>query len=164
MLPGVLKVTPPTIFEDFRGAYVETYNEKLYRDAGIDVHFVQDDFSFSSRNVLRGIHGDRETYKLITCPHGKIFLVAVDCDADSGSFGEWVSFVLSEKDRYQVLVPPMHGLAHLVLSEHAIFSYKQSTYYDRAGQFTYRFDDARFAIDWPIGDPILSERDALATG
>ncbi|NQV83743.1 MAG: dTDP-4-dehydrorhamnose 3,5-epimerase family protein [Rhodospirillales bacterium] len=163
-LAGILKITPATIFEDFRGSYVETYNEKLYRDAGIDVHFVQDDFSFSSQNVLRGIHGDSGTYKLITCPHGEFYLVVVDCDPDSENFGDWVSFILSEKNRHQVLVPPKHGLAHLITSEHAIFSYKQSTYYDRAGQFTYRFDDERFNIDWPISDPVLSERDALATG
>jgi dTDP-4-dehydrorhamnose 3,5-epimerase len=163
-LPGVLRITPPTVFEDFRGSYVETYNEKMYRDAGIDVHFVQDDISYSSRNVLRGIHGDSGTYKLVTCPHGEFYLVAVNCDQDSDNFGQWVSYVLSEKNRHQVLVPPKHGLAHLVTSNHAIFSYKQSTYYDRAGQFTYRYDDPRFNIDWPISDPVLSERDARATG
>ncbi len=163
-LPGGLKITPAIVFEDFRGAYVETYNEKLYRDAGISVHFVQDDFSFSSKNVLRGIHGDGGTYKLVTCPHGEFYLVVVNCDEGSDNFCQWVSFELSENNRQQVLVPPKHGLAHLVTSEHAIFSYKQSTYYDRASQFTYRYDDARFAIDWPIGDPILSERDRQAAG
>jgi len=161
-LPGVLRITPATVYEDFRGSYVETYNEKLYREAGIDVHFVQDDISYSSRNVLRGIHGDSKTYKLVTCPDGEFYLVAVNCDTDSDNFGQWVSFVLSEQNRHQILVPPKHGLAHLVTSNHAIFSYKQSTYYDRAGQFTYRFDDPRFGIEWPISDPILSERDKLA--
>ena len=68
---GVLLITPPTVFEDFRGSYVETYNEALYREAGITVKFVQDDISVSSRNVLRGIHGDGETWKLISCLFGK---------------------------------------------------------------------------------------------
>ncbi len=159
-LPGVLKITPPTVFRDFRGSYVETYNEKLYREAGIDIDFVQDDYSRSSKNVLRGIHGDDKTYKLISCPHGTFYKVAVDCDPESDNFGQWVSFTLSEDNPQQILVPPKYGLAHLVLSETAIFSYKQSAYYDRAGQFTYRYDDERFGIDWPVSDPILSERDS----
>jgi len=163
-LPGVLKITPPTVFEDFRGFYVETYNEKLYREAGIDVHFVQDDFSCSKKNVLRGIHGDAGTFKLISCPHGTFYMVVVDCDPDSDNFSKWVSFTLSEDNPMQILVPPKHGLAHLVLSETAVFSYKQSTYYDRASQFTYRYDDDRFGIEWPVSDPVLSERDSRASG
>ena len=72
-LDGVLLIKPPTIFEDFRGSYVETYNEKMYTEAGIDVKFVQDDISVSSRHVLRGIHGDDVTWKLVSCLYGKRF-------------------------------------------------------------------------------------------
>ncbi|MFZ1985430.1 MAG: dTDP-4-dehydrorhamnose 3,5-epimerase family protein [Desulfatitalea sp.] len=146
-------------FEDHRGQYVELYNERLYREHGIDVTFVQDDISVSSRHVLRGIHGDEETWKLISCLHGKFYLVVVNCDAASADFGRWQSFVLSDTNRHQVLVPPRHGNAHLVMSATAIFHYKQNTYYNPKGQFTYVWNDPRLKIWWPIGNPILSRRD-----
>ncbi|HBL24189.1 MAG TPA: dTDP-4-keto-6-deoxy-D-glucose epimerase [Deltaproteobacteria bacterium] len=146
-------------FEDHRGEYVETYNENKYRAAGIAVHFVQDDISVSSRHVLRGIHGDQETWKLVSCLHGKFYLVVVNCDTSSASFGKWQSFVLSDRNRCQVLIPPRHGNGHLVLSETAIFHYKQSTDYNPGGQFTYKWDDPELNIWWPVKDPILSRRD-----
>ncbi|MGA7936711.1 MAG: dTDP-4-dehydrorhamnose 3,5-epimerase family protein [Kovacikia sp.] len=158
-LDGILRITPPTIFEDFRGTYVETYNEHLYQEAGITVKFVQDDISVSSKHVLRGIHGDRETWKLISCLHGKFYLVVVNWDEHSPQFGKWESFVLSEQNRQQVLIPPQFGNGHLVLSEQAIFHYKQSTYYNRAGQFTLVWNDPKLNIWWPIKQPILSQRD-----
>jgi dTDP-4-dehydrorhamnose 3,5-epimerase len=103
-LEGVLLIRLD-YFEDHRGVYVETYNEKLYCDARIDVKFVQDDISVSSKHVLRGIHGDAETWKLISCLHGKFYLVVVNCDQESENFGKWQSFTLSEYNRHQVLVP-----------------------------------------------------------
>ncbi len=159
-LEGVLLIEPPTIFEDHRGIYKETYNEKIYNDAGITAKFVQDDISISRRNVLRGIHGDTGTWKLVSCLWGSFYLVIVDCDSDSAQFGLGESFTLSDENHLQVLSPPKHGVAHLILSEKAIFCYKQSTYYDRSTQFTYRWDEAKFNIDWPIKDPILSDRDS----
>lgn len=159
-LDGVLVITPPTISEDFRGSYIETYNEKMYAAAGIDIKFVQDDISISSQNVLRGIHGDDETWKLISCLYGRIYVAVVNCkEEDSEDFGRWNAFVLSDKNNLQVLVPPKHGVAHLIMSKKAIFHYKQSTYYNRQKQFSYRFDDPRFQIWWPVKNPILSERD-----
>jgi len=157
-LEGVL-VVKPGVFEDFRGEYVETFNEALYKDKGINVKFIQDDISVSGRDVLRGIHGDDRTWKLISCLYGKFYLVVVNCDSESGDFGRWQSFVLSDKNRLQVLVPPKYGNAHLVLSEQTIFHYKQSTYYDRSRQFTYKWDDSRFGIWWPVKNPIVSQRD-----
>jgi dTDP-4-dehydrorhamnose 3,5-epimerase len=159
-LPGVLHLTLDA-FEDHRGQYIEIYNEDLYRRNGIEVAFVQDDISTSSRNVLRGIHGDQETWKLISCLHGKFYLVVVDCDPSSDCFGRWQSFVLSDTNRQQVLVPPKFGNAHLVLSDTAIFHYKQNTYYHPKGQFTYLWNDPRLNIWWPIKNPILSRRDEL---
>ena len=165
-LKNVLLIKPE-IFEDFRGVYVETYNKKRYQKEfkkhGINISFVQDDISVSKKNVLRGIHGDSKTWKLISCLLGKIYVVIVNCDKESKDFGKWQSFDLSEENRYQVLVPPKYGTSHLVLSERAIFHYKQSTYYNPKvlKQFTYRFDDPRFNIDWPIKNPILSKRDQL---
>jgi dTDP-4-dehydrorhamnose 3,5-epimerase len=158
-LDGVLLITPSTIFEDFRGTYVETYNEKLYTEAGITIRFVQDDISTSRRNVLRGIHGDPETWKLISCLHGEFYLVVLNYDSESPQFGQWESFTLSDRNRLQVLVPPKFGNGHAVLSESALFHYKQSTYYNRATQFTVLWNDPRFKIRWPVERPLLSKRD-----
>jgi dTDP-4-dehydrorhamnose 3,5-epimerase len=160
-LKGVLLIKPPTIFEDFRGTYVEIYNEKIYKEAGINVDFIQDDISISARNVLRGIHGDVKTYKLISCLYGKFYLVVVNWDKSSRQYGQWDSFVLSESNKYQILVPPKYGNGHLVLSEWAIFHYKQSTYYNREGQFTLLWNDPKINIWWPVKSPVLSRRDEI---
>ena len=159
-LDGVLLITPPTIFEDFRGDYVELYNERLYTDGGVPVKFVQDDISVSSKHVLRGIHGDSETWKLISCLQGKIYLAVVNWDESSPQFAQWDAFVLSDQQRLQLLVPAKFGIGHLVLSEQAIFHYKQSTYYNRSGQFTIMWNDPKLNIWWPVKNPIVSKRDA----
>ncbi len=159
-LKGVLLIKPD-VFEDHRGEYVETYNEVLYNKNGINVKFVQDDISVSTINVLRGIHGDTETWKLITCLYGKFYFVVVNCDIESEEFGKWQSFVLSDRNRLQVLVPPKHGNAHLILSDQAIFHYKQTSYYDPSKQFTYKWDDPELNIWWPVKNPVLSMRDEV---
>jgi dTDP-4-dehydrorhamnose 3,5-epimerase len=159
-LEGVLFIKLDA-FRDQRGEYVETYNEDLYRQHGIEVKFIQDDISVSKRNVLRGIHGDNLTWKLISCFYGEFYLVVVNCDPASSNFGKWLSFSLSDRNHFQVLIPPKYGNGHLVLSESAIYHYKQSTYYDPAKQFTYKWDDPRLSIKWPIDCPILSKRDEL---
>ena len=149
----------PSVFEDHRGQYIEIYNETLYRDHGIDVRFLQDDISVSFKDVLRGIHGDSETWKLISCLYGEFYLAVFNWDSSSAQYGQWESFILSEKNRIQVLVTPKFGNGHLVLSDKAIFHYKQSTYYNRAGQFTIMLNDPKLKINWPINNPILSKRD-----
>jgi dTDP-4-dehydrorhamnose 3,5-epimerase len=146
-------------FEDHRGEYVETYNREDYFKHGIDIEFIQDDYSVSSKNVLRGIHGDSETWKLISCPYGKLYLVVVNCNKESPDFGKWESFVLSACNKKQVLIPPMYGNGHLILSDSAIFQYKQSSYYTPKSQFSYRWDDSSLNIWWPVKHPILSQRD-----
>lgn len=156
-LDGVLLCTPAA-FEDHRGVYVETYNQRDYKAAGVDADFVQDDISRSSRHVLRGIHGDDVTWKLVSCLHGRLYLVVVDCREGRESFGRWEAFTITAANRQQVLVPPNFGNAHLVLSESAIFHYKQSSYYPTQ-QFSYRWDDPRFDIWWPVASPQLSQRD-----
>ena len=162
-LEGVRVVTPQTIFEDFRGTYVETYNEDLYRQAGIDLHFVQDDISVSGRHVLRGIHGDQATWKLVSCLWGKFYLVVVNWDPTSRQYRQWEAFVLSDQNRLQVLIPPQFGNGHLVLSDQAIFHYKQTTYYNRDGQFTLSWNDPSLGIWWPVKQPIVSQRDEGVT-
>ena len=163
-LEGVRLIAPPTNFEDFRGSYVETWNRDLYRAAGIDLDFVQDDISTSTRHVLRGIHGDRKTWKLISCLHGKFYLVVVNWDERSPQYGQWEGVTLSDQNRLQVLVPPRFGNGHVVLSESAIFHYKQTTPYDRASQFTLLWNDEALGIWWPVKQPILSRRDDGSEG
>ena len=158
-LDGVKLLRPTTLFEDFRGEYVEIYNRALAGAAGIEIDFVQDDISVSTHNVLRGIHGDDATWKLISCLYGRFYLVVVNYDESSPQYRQWEAFTLSDKNRLQVLVPPRFGNGHLVLSEQAIFHYKQSSYYDRARQFTLAWDDPTLALWWPSRDPIVSQRD-----
>jgi dTDP-4-dehydrorhamnose 3,5-epimerase len=159
-LESVLLIKPPTVFEDFRGHYVETYNRTLYAKAGIGMDFLQDDISVSRRHVLRGIHGDDKTWKLISCLQGSFYLVVINNDPASAQYRQWASFTLSDTNRLQVLVPPKFGNGHLVLSEQAIFHYKQTTEYDRAGQFTLLWNDPALKIWWPVQAPIVSERDS----
>ena len=164
-LDGVLLIKPQ-VFEDFRGSYLMTYNEKEYMEAiiqnGVDeLSFVEDDISVSKKHVLRGIHGDYNTAKLISCLEGEFYLVVVNNIPDHKQFRQWVSFNLSEYNRYQVFVPPGFGNGHLVLTDRAIFSYKQSSYYNPKGQFTLLWDDPQLNLRWPINNPILSKRDQI---
>jgi len=167
-LNRVLLITPPE-FRDFRGSFIEIYNQKeyncIFQENGLEeLKFVQDDISVSKKNVLKGIHGDEKTWKLISCLYGKIYAVIVNCDKDSKAFGQWQGFIISDKNRHQILIPPKFGNSYLVLSETAVYNYKQTEYYDKINtpQFTYAWDNAKFNIDWPIKNPILSSRDAFS--
>lgn len=166
-LDGVLLIKPEPFhngngefFEDERGLFIETYNEVKYRNSGIDINFLEDDNSISKKDVLRGMHGDDRTWKLISCLYGKIFFVAINCDEKSAAFGKWESFDLNDENHWRVLVPPMHASGYLALTEKIIVQYKQSESYKPGGQFSYKWDDTRFNIPWPIKNPILSPRDA----
>ena len=158
-LEKVQLISPPTIFEDFRGEYIEIYNKSLMSESGIEIEFIQDDISISRKNVLRGLHGDNKTWKLVSCLYGSFYLVVLNLDQKSSQYGEHVSFTLSDKNRKQVLIPPNHANGHLVLSDEAIFHYKQNSNYDRSSQFTIKWNDPKFKIWWPISDPIVSKRD-----
>jgi dTDP-4-dehydrorhamnose 3,5-epimerase len=158
-LDNVLIIKPPTISEDFRGSYVELFNDLIYKEAGINQNFVQDDISTSSQHVLRGIHGNGKTWKLVSCLYGKFYLVVINNDTSSPQFRQWESFVLSDQNRLQVLIPPKFGNGHVVLSPTAIFHYKQTTYYERASQFTLRWNDPELKIWWPVKNPLVSPRD-----
>src|SRR4030067_1207766 len=113
-LEGVLLINLD-VFRDHRGEYVETYNEELYRRNGIDVRFVQDDISVSVKNVLRGIHSDAATWKLISCPWGEIYLVIVNCAEESANFGRWQAFTLSDGKPQPVLAASRPSVPHLAL-------------------------------------------------
>ena len=148
-------------FKDHRGFYLETYNKKCYMDNNIDIDFIQDDISVSKKNVLRGIHGDGKTWKLVSCLFGEFYLVVLNNDEGSNQYGKWESFNLSADRFEQVLIPPKFGNGHLVLSEKAIFHYKQSTYYEPESQFSIKWNDPKYSIYWPIENPILSNRDKI---
>lgn len=159
-LDGVLLIHPPTQFKDFRGGYVETYNRELYHAAGITDDFIQDDASITKKHVLRGIHGDAVTTKMISCLVGEIYVVIVNNNPASPQYRQWQGFTISETNNLQVYIPPMFGNSFVVLSEMALFHYKQTTTYNREGQFTLMWNDPALNIKWPIENPILSQRDS----
>ena len=154
------------VFRDFRGEYVETFSLEKHRfkdSAGEKIVFVEDDISWSRKHVLRGLHGDQKTWKLIQCLYGEIFFAVVDLRRDSHTYMNSQSFQLSANDRKQILVPAGCANGHLVLSDEAIFSYKQSELYSGMGnQFTLRWDHPGVNLNWPVERPILSARDSSA--
>ena len=151
------KLIKPTVHEDYRGTNFESYNASEYYK--IPNQFVVDSISTSRKHVLRGIHGDHRTTKLISCLYGTIYFVVLDCRSGSKTFHQWQAFTLSDRNKHQVLVPPGFGNAHLVMSDECVFSYKLDQHYERSSQFTLRWNDDQFNIYWPIKHPILSERD-----
>ena len=159
-LNGVFKIKL-NAFKDHRGIYLETYNKNIYKKLKNKIKFVQDDISVSKKRVLRGIHGDRKTWKLISCLHGSFYLLVVNNIKKHKQFRKYQFFKLSEKKFDQILVPPGFGNAHYVTSKKAIFHYKQSTYYDIKSQFTINWNDKIFKFKWPIRitNPIISKRD-----
>lgn len=158
-LAGVKLIKPPTVFEDFRGDYVEIYNERQYKEAGILNHFVQEDTAFSHKHVLRGLHGDDKTTKLVKCVYGELYVVIANNDPDSAHYQQWQAFLLTAQNRLQVYVPPKHGTGYLVMSEGAVFHYKQDTYYEDCKQFTIKWNDPSFNMWWPVKETIRSMRD-----
>ena len=107
-LDGVKLITPHTMHEDFRGSYVELYNRDLYRQHGIDVEFVEDDISTSTHHVLRGVHGDGKTWKLVSCLVGRFYLLVVNNDPAHPQYRKWQGFTLSDVNRLQVLIRLIH--------------------------------------------------------
>tara|TARA_B100000963_G_C22430927_1_gene582119 strand:+ start:153 stop:644 length:492 start_codon:yes stop_codon:yes gene_type:complete len=144
-------------FTDFRGKYTEIYNKKFLEK--FNINFIQDDISTSRYSVIRGIHGDFKTWKLVTCLYGSFYLIVIDNRKNSKQFGSWTSFTLTSENNKQILIPPGFGNGHQVLTKEAIFHYKQNTMYDRKSQFTIKYNDPKFKFVWPISNPILSDRD-----
>ncbi len=162
-IPDVI-VIDPVVYEDSRGFFMDTWQEKKYADAGIDANFVQDSHSRSSYGALRGLHYQisQAQGKLIRVIQGEVFDVAVDIRKSSPTFGQWVGEVLSAGNRKLLWIPP--GFAHgfLVLSEFADFEYRMTDFYAPEHERTIRWDDPDLAIDWPLADgqrPLLSEKD-----
>ena len=150
-------VFTPDVFTDYRGDLWT-----LWRTGDHNLNFNHDKVSTSRRNVLRGIHGDFKSHKLITCLHGEIYFVVVDNRKNSLTYKQWDCIILNNRTRQQVLIPPGVGNGFLVLSNDCVFHYKWSypgTYPDVEDQFTIKWNDPDFNIDWPIKEPILQRRD-----
>lgn len=159
-IPAV-KVIDPKVFEDERGYFFESFRESVFKDAGIDIHFVQDNVSKSYRNTIRGLHYQivNPQAKLVQCLRGSILDVAVDLRKEAPTFGHYVAIKLSETNKRSLFVP--EGFAHgfSVLSDEAIVSYKCSDYYNPDGERGVRWDDPLIRINWDVTRPILSEKD-----
>ena len=126
------------------------------------IKFNHDKFSLSKKNVLRGLHGDNKTWKLISCPYGKLLLVVVNYEKKSKDFLKWNSWVLSQQNGLQILIPPNYANGHLCLSKECLFHYKLSytgSYVDTKKQFSIKWNDPKLNIKWNIKKPILSNRD-----
>ena len=157
------KVFVPDVYEDERGFFKETYSTVKYRAAGLSDDFVQDSVSFSTRNVIRGLHFDVKMSKFVQVLRGKIWDVIVDIRADSATRLKWQGFVLSEHNHRQLYIPP--GFAHgfIALADDVVFSYKHGALYDPTTEGAIRWDDPTLAIPWPlVGPPRVSLKDQNA--
>ena len=145
-------------FRDNRGFYWSSWKEGSIKK----IKFRHDKFSLSKKNVLRGLHGDNKTWKLISCPYGKFLLVVVNCEKKTKDYLKWKSWILSHENGVQILIPPNYANGHLCLSDKCLFHYKLSykgSYLDVKQQFSLRWNDPKLNINWEIKKPILSNRD-----
>jgi dTDP-4-dehydrorhamnose 3,5-epimerase len=159
-----LVVIEPDVHGDERGFLVETFRTETWREFGVDAEFVQDNQSRSGRGILRGLHFQTSPgqAKLVRCLRGRIFDAVVDLRRDSPTFGRWEGHELDDEAHRQLYIPV--GLAHgfCVLSETADVTYRLSSYYDAATEAGIAWNDPDVGVEWPIEDPILSERDRAA--
>jgi dTDP-4-dehydrorhamnose 3,5-epimerase len=160
-LPGVVLVEPK-VFGDDRGFFMESFNARDFKDAGLPSDFVQDNHSRSAYGVLRGLHYQYPTWqgKLVRCIKGEVFDVAVDIRRNSPYFGQWVGVPLTESNRHQLYIPP--GFAHgfCVTSDSADVLYKCTTLYSPQDDGGIAWDDPDIGVEWPVSNPVLSGKDA----
>ena len=157
-------IVEPMVFSDNRGAFMETYNENDFRDAGHDLTFVQDNQSKSTKGVLRGLHlqVNYPQGKLVRVIKGEVFDVGVDLRADSPTYGKWVGVILSAENNKQLFIPPKFAHGFLVLSDEAEFVYKCTDFYHGEDESGIIWNDEDINVDWPldgIDEIILSEKD-----
>ena len=161
-LDGVILVRP-RVFDDPRGYFLESYKRSEFEAAGIDDDFRQDNVSVSTRGVLRGIHYQLPPHaqgKLVGVARGEVWDVCVDLRRDSPTFGEWCGVSLKDHEHTLLYVPPGFGHGFVVLSETAWFVYKCTREYAPGAERGIRWDDPDLAIDWPLSDVTVSEKDA----
>jgi len=156
-------IIEPDYFEDHRGLLYTSYLHHAFKKQfGDEFFFNHNKSAFNKKNVLRGIHGDFSSYKMVSCMYGKIFQVVVDNRPESETYLKHETYILSHENPRQILIPPGFGNAFLVLSDCAVYQYQLSYsggYNDYDQQFTLKWNDDRLKINWPISNPILSERD-----
>lgn len=164
-IKGVLLIEPK-LWEDERGYFYESYNKKLFDEAGIVANFVQDNQSLSQKGTLRGLHAQKEPFsqgKLVRVLQGRVLDVAVDIRKKSPTFGQHVAVELSAENHYSLWVPPgfLHGFVTLV--DNTIFTYKVTNFYDKASEIGVVWNDPDLKIDWGVeaSEVILSEKDEI---
>ncbi|MEH6669062.1 dTDP-4-dehydrorhamnose 3,5-epimerase [Halopseudomonas sp.] len=159
-LPGVL-IIEPQVFGDERGFFLESFHAERYREAGIDMAFVQDNHSRSRKGVLRGLHFQRRhpQGKLVRASRGSIFDVAADIDPASPTFGQYVGVTLSDENHRQMWIPPGYAHGFCVLSDEADFEYKCTDLYYPNDEGGVLWSDPDLNIQWPLSDPLLSVKD-----
>ena len=156
----------PQVFKDNRGHFFESFNSKKFNEAtSLDVQFVQDNQSLSSKNVLRGLHFQHPPFaqaKLVSVIKGEVLDVVVDIRKESDTYGEYIAENLNEENHHQLFIP--EGMAHgfLTLKDDTIFSYKCSNYYYKGSEDGIIWNDSNLKIDWKIKNPLVSEKDQLA--
>jgi dTDP-4-dehydrorhamnose 3,5-epimerase len=159
-LAGVVLIEP-TVFDDPRGLFYESWSESRYAGAGVPGPFVQDNVSRSTHGTLRGLHMQhpRGQGKLVCVLVGEIFDVAVDVRVGSPGFGKWTGATLSEFNRHQLYIPP--GFAHgfCVVSDTALIAYKCTEYYHPETELTVAWNDPDIGVRWPVAEPLLSRKD-----
>lgn len=160
-------VIKPDISTDLRGNIYTTYNEEFYKEIlPQGLHFMHDKFATSKHNVLRGLHGDSKTWKLVSCVWGELYEVVVDMRPESLTYKRWEAFTLKAEDYSQVLIPPGFVNGYYVVSSHAVFHYKlaySGDYIDANEQLTVLWNDPSLNIDWHCKNPILQARDLMET-
>ena len=159
-----LLVIHPRVFEDQRGFFYESYNERKFREQGIEMHWAQDNQARSVQATLRGLHFQRGRgqAKLVRCTSGRVWDVAVDIRPQSPTLGQWYAIELSDNNRAMFLIPEGFAHGYCVLSPEAEVQYKCSTVYDAALECEIAWNDPSIGVEWPIDDPILSDRDVGA--
>ena len=164
VLPEVI-VVEPQVFGDERGYFLETYRKDLFEKNGISVEFIQDNFSYSKKGILRGIHFQSDPCaqdKLVRVAEGEVFDVAVDLRKGSLTFGKWIGEYLSETNKKMMFVPKGFGHGFCVVSEYAKFEYKCSAVYSPSHERAVIWNDPQLGIDWPIANPLISDKDKKA--
>jgi dTDP-4-dehydrorhamnose 3,5-epimerase len=159
-----LVLLEPAVHGDARGFMVETFRSDAWTGLGVDVDFVQHNHSRSSKSTLRGLHfqTDPGQAKLVRCPRGAIFDVAVDLRRGSPTYGEWEGHVLDDEKHRQLFIPVGFGHGFAVLSDVADVTYLVSSTYDPATKSGIAWDDPGVGVEWPVPEPLLSERDKSA--
>ena len=156
-------IIKPDIFIDHRGFLFTDYLESFFlKELKFSEKFNHSKFAYNNKGVLRGIHGDFDSYKLVNCVYGKIFQVVVDCRQESTNYLKFQEFELDHEDPKLILIPPGFGNAFQVISDYSIYNYKLAypkEYNDYDQQFTFKWNDKRIGINWPIKNPVLSNRD-----